>query len=78
MLIIICVLFIVGYFKVCYAIDKEKFNKILYVFLMTFLFSLSILVNFIFLHKNDELTKKVENKCPEYEQITVYKLKKNE
>jgi hypothetical protein len=44
--------------------------------LMTFLFGLSMVLNFTLMHSNDDLRKKVENKCPEYEQITVYQLKK--
>ena len=73
---IMCVLFIIGYFKSCFSIEKEKWYNVYWIMLMTFLFGISMLLNFLFIDSNDDLRKKVENKCPEYEQITVYQLKK--
>jgi len=58
------------------SIKEEKWHNVYWIMLMTFLFGISMLINFILIDSNDYLRKKVENKCPEYEQITVYQLKK--
>lgn len=80
-LTIMIILFIIGYFKVCYAIDDKKHSRILYVFLMTFLFGFSILLNFIFINIQDSDEKEIKELkkgLPEYEEIHgVYVIKKN-
>lgn len=76
-LTIMIILFIIGYFKSCYKIDEEKQSGILWIFLMTFLFSISILLNFVLIEQNNKLIEKTKNKCPEYEEIhEVYIIKK--
>ena len=79
-LTIMSVLFIIGYFKVCYKIDINKQSEILWIFLMTFLFGMSILLNFLFISNQDILEKQLIEKSkglPEYEEIHgVYVIKK--
>lgn len=77
---IMCILFIIGYFKSADSIDEEKFSGLYYIFLMTFLFGISILLNFIFIVNQDRLEKELIEKSkglPEYEEIhNVYIIKK--
>ena len=77
---IIMLLFIIGYFKVCYAIDDKKYSRIYYVFLLTFLFIASMILNFLFISNQDKLEKQLIEKSkglPEYEEIHgVYIIKK--
>jgi hypothetical protein len=61
-LTILCILFIVGYFKTCFAIDIQKQRDILWVFLMTLVFSFSMLLNFTLVAENDKLIEKTKNK----------------
>ena len=79
-LVIMIILFIIGYFKVCYAIDNKKHSRIYYVFLMTFLFSISMLLNFIFINiqeSNEKKIKELKKGLPQYEEIHgVYIIKK--
>jgi hypothetical protein len=75
-LTVMIILFVIGYFKIAFSLDIKKRSKILWLVLMTFMFGFSILLNFLFINTNDELTEKVKNKCPEYEKVeNVYKLK---
>jgi RsiW-degrading membrane proteinase PrsW (M82 family) len=77
---IMCVLFIIGYFKSCYSVDEEKKSGILWIFLMTFLFAFSMLLNYIYIEKQDRLEKQLIEKSkglPKYEEIHgVYIIKK--
>lgn len=80
-LIIMIILFAIGYFKVCYAIDDKKKSRILYVFLMVFLFGLSISINFMLISQQEDYEKEIKNLkkgFPQYEKIneSVYILKK--
>ena len=79
-LVIMIILFIIGYFKVCYAIDDKKYSRIYYVFLMTFLFALSILLNFLLVVQQDDYEKEIKELkkgLPQYEEIHgVYIIKK--
>ena len=79
-LTIMIILFIIGYFKVFYAIADKKFSRIYYVFLMTFLFSISILLNFLYITKQDDYEteiKELKKGLPQYEEIHgVYIIKK--
>jgi hypothetical protein len=73
---IIFILFIVCFFKAGLCIRAEKQYGLLILGVMFFLFGISILLNFTLISQNDELTEKVKNKCPEYEEVSnVYKLK---
>jgi hypothetical protein len=75
-LTVMIILFVIGYFNIAFSLDIKKRSKIFWLFLMTFIFGFSILLNFLFINTNDELTEKVKNKCPEYEKMeNVYKLK---
>ena len=79
-LVIMFILYIIGYFKVCYAIDDKKHSRIYYVFLMTFLFSISILLNFILIVQQADYEKEIKELkkgLPQYEEIHgVYIIKK--
>ena len=79
-LVIMFILYIIGYFKVCYAIDDKKHSRIYYVFLMTFLFALSILLNFLLVVQQDDYEKEIKELkkgLPQYEEIHgVYIIKK--
>ena len=79
-LVIMFILYIIGYFKVCYAIDDKKYSRIYYVFLMTFLFALSILLNFLLVVQQDDYEKEIKELkkgLPQYEEIHgVYIIKK--
>jgi archaellum biogenesis protein FlaJ (TadC family) len=58
-LVIMIILFIIGYFKVCYAIDDKKYSKIYYVFLMVALFGISMLLNFTLIAQQDNYEKEI-------------------
>jgi hypothetical protein len=74
---IMVILFIVCFFKASLCIKNEKQYGVLILGVMFFLFGISILLNFALISQNDELTEKVKNKCPEYEEVpNVYILKK--
>lgn len=79
-LVIMFILYIIGYFKVCYAIDDKKHSRIYYVFLMIFLFAISILLNFILIVQQDDYEKEIKELkkgLPQYEEIHgVYIIKK--
>ena len=79
-LVIMFILYIIGYFKVGYAIDDKKHSRIYYVFLMTFLFSISILLNFILIVQQADYEKEIKELkkgLPQYEEIHgVYIIKK--
>ena len=79
-LVIMIILFIIGYFKVCYAIDDKKYSRIYYVFLMVILFGISILLNFILIVQQDDYEKEIKELkkgLPQYEEIHgVYIIKK--
>ena len=79
-LVIMIILFIIGYFKVCYAIDDKKYSRIYYVFLMTFLFAISILLNFLLIVQQDDYEKEIKELkkgLPQYEEVHgVYIIKK--
>jgi len=79
-LIIMIILFAIGYFKVCFAIDDKKQSKLLYVFLITFLFGISIFLNFIFINQQNDYEKEIKELkkgLPQYEEIHgVYIIKK--
>lgn len=71
-LVIMFILYIIGYFKVCYAIDDKKHSRIYYVFLMIFLFGISILLNFILIVQQDDYEKEIKElkkELPQYEEI---------
>lgn len=74
------ILFTIGYFKVCHAIDDKKLSKVFYVFLMTFLFAISILLNFVFINQQNDYEKEIKELkkgLPQYEEIHgVYIIKK--
>ena len=79
-IVIMFILYIIGYFKVCYAIDDKKYSRIYYVFLMMFLFSISILLNFILIVQQygyEKEIKELKKWLPQYEKIHgVYIIKK--
>lgn len=79
-LAIMIILFVIGYFKVCYAIDDKKHSKIYYVFLMVVLFGFSIALNFSLIVQQDDYKKEIKELkkgLPQYEEIHgVYKIKK--
>ena len=80
-LVIMFILYIIGYFKVGYAIiDDKKYSRIYYVFLMMFLFSISILLNFILIVQQygyEKEIKELKKGLPQYEKIHgVYIIKK--
>ncbi len=79
-IVIMFILYIIGYFKVCYAIDDKKYSRIYYVFLMMFLFSISILLNFILIVQQygyEKEIKELKKGLPQYEKIHgVYIIKK--
>ena len=79
-IVIMFILYIIGYFKVCYAIDDKKYSRIYYVFLMMFLFSISILLNFILIvqqYNYEKEIKELKKGLPQYEKIHgVYIIKK--
>lgn len=79
-LVIMFILYIIGYFKVCYAIDDKKHSRIYYVFLMMFLFSILILLNSILIVQQDDYEKEIKELkkgLPQYEEIHgVYIIKK--
>jgi archaellum biogenesis protein FlaJ (TadC family) len=59
-LVIMIILFIIGYFKVCYAIDDKKYSRIYYVFLMVVLFGFSIALNFSLIVQQDDYKKEIK------------------
>lgn len=66
------ILFLIGYFKVCDALDDKKLYKVYYVFLMTILFGLSIMTNFILLNQQNDYEKEIKNLkkgLPKYKEI---------
>lgn len=70
---IMCILFVVCYFKAGW---NGKVVTTLYLGAMALIFGISMLLNFTLINQNDKLRKKVENKCPEYEEVhNVYRLK---
>ena len=76
-LIIMCILFIVCYFKVSIEVGRIKPFYLLYVAAMAFMFGIMVVVNLTLIDQNSALEKRVKGKCPEYEQINnVYVLKK--
>ncbi len=79
-IVIMFILYIIGYFKVGYAIDDKKYSRIYYVFLMMFLFSISILLNFILIVQQYDYKKEIKELkkgLPQYEKIHgVYIIKK--
>ena len=71
-LVIMFILYIIGYFKVCHAIDDKKHSRIYYVFLMMFLFSILILSNSILIVQQDDYKKEIKELkkgLPQYEEI---------
>jgi hypothetical protein len=79
-LIIMIILFVIGYFKVAYAIDDKKHSRIYYVFLMVVLFGFSIALNFSLIVQQDDYIKEIKELkkgLPQYEEIHgVYIIKK--
>ena len=76
-LTVMCILFVVCYFKVGIGVGKIKPLYILYVAAMAFMFGIMVVVNLTLIDQNSALEKRVKGKCPEYEQINnVYVLKK--
>ena len=79
-LVIMFILYIIGYFKVCYAIDDKKHSRIYYVFLMMFLFSILTLLNSILIVQQYDYKKEIKELkkgLPQYEEIHgVYIIKK--
>ena len=79
-LVIMIILFIIGYFKVCYAIDDKKYSRIYYVFLMVALFGISMLLNFTLIAQQDNYEKEIKELkkgLPQYEEVhDVYIIKK--
>jgi len=76
-LIVMCILFVVCYFKVGTEIGRIKPIYVLYIAAMTFMFGILVVINLTLINQNDVLIEKTKNKCPEYEQINnVYIIKK--
>jgi len=76
-LTVMCILFVVCYFKVGNEVGKIKPLYILYVAAMVFMFGILVVVNLTLIDQNDALEKRAKGKCPEYEQINnVYIIKK--
>lgn len=76
-LIIMCIFFVICYFKVGITIGNIKPSYMLYVAAMALMFGILLVISLTLIEQNDDLTKKNKNKCPEYEQINnVYILKK--
>ena len=79
-LIIMVILFIIGYFTVCYAIDDKKESRLNYVYLMVFLLGVSIGLNFTLIRLQNNYIKEIESLkkgLPQYEEIHgVYIIKK--
>ena len=79
-LVIMIILFIIGYFKVGYAIDDKKYSRIYYVFLMVILFGISMLLNFTLIVQQDDYEKEIKELkkgLPQYEEVHgVYIIKK--
>ena len=76
-LVIMCILFIVCYFKVGNEVGRIKPFYILYVAVMAFMFGVLLVISLTLIDQNDALEKRANGKCPEYEQINnVYILKK--
>lgn len=83
-LIIMIILFIIGYFKVGYALcnkNDEKIlkSKILYIALMLVLFGFSMVINFILINQQgyyEKEIKELKKGLPQYEEIRgVYRIK---
>ena len=79
-LIIMIVIAIISYFGIGYALIKVDNKLYLKGFLsligITFVCSISLLLNFILIDMNDTLVKENKGKCPEYQEIKAYTLKK--
>ena len=79
-IVIMFILYIIGYLKVCYTIDDKKYSRIYYVFLMMFLFGISILLNFILIvqqYDYEKEIKELKKGLPQYEEVHgVYIIKK--
>lgn len=79
-LTIMIILFIIGYFKVIFAIYDKEQPRIYYVFLMKVLFGFSIILNFILIAQQDNYEKEIKylkKGLPQYEEIhDVYIIKK--
>lgn len=79
-LVIMIILFIIGFFEVCLAIDDKKYSRIYYVFLMTFIFGISMLLNFTLISQQNDYEKEIKELkkgLPQYEEIHgVYIIKK--
>ena len=75
-----CVLFVIGYFKARFKFDKNKIDGVYWIFLMTFLFAISMLLTFSSLRKQKELEKELVGRSkglPQYEEVHgVYIIKK--
>jgi UPF0716 family protein affecting phage T7 exclusion len=76
-LTVMCILFVVCYFKVGNEVGKIKPLYILYVVAMVFMFGILVVTNLTLIDQNNTLEKRAKGKCPEYEQINnVYIIKK--
>jgi hypothetical protein len=77
---VMCVLFIVGFFKAGLRIDDKKLSGVLWIGFLAFLFAFSMFLNFMLIQEQDELEKKLKDKSkglPEYEETHgVYIIKK--
>lgn len=74
------VMALICYFGIAYPLvklnDKEMVKGIVSLVGMTFIVTMSIFVNFILISENENLHKKIKGKCPEYQKIEAYTLKK--
>lgn len=68
---------ITAFFKVAKTINLEK-NKLAFVYLGYLLFTvlISLFIVVIVAESNNELSKENKRKCPEYQEINAYILKK--
>lgn len=79
-LIIMIVIAIISYFGLGYALvklnGKEHLKGFLSLIGITFICVISLFLNFVLIDVNDTLVKESKGKCPEYQEIKAYTLKK--
>jgi uncharacterized membrane protein len=79
-LILLSIIALIAFFKIATSISNlngKEFTKGFYsLFGMALILSISIVLNFTLIDQNNRLVKENRGKCPEYEQIDAYILKK--
>lgn len=77
---VMCVLFIIGFFKAGLKIDNKKPSGVLWIGFLLFLFAFSVILNFVLIQEQCNLEKEIKDKSKgllEYEEIHgVYIIKK--